>query len=166
MYRWLLVTGFLLAVWLSLGIQGNTGSFERFLLFTLPILIIATATGTLMYFVHGRTLRGLWNGQPALSRPTRAAITNEGIIFTDNLATHRYAWLAILAFQETTNLFLLYVSDYAFHIIPKRAFISIEATDDFRHILDVYIGSRPNAFPVLPLPPLAVSSDSPKEKAI
>ena len=60
-------------------------------------------------------------------------------------------WLAFARVIETQNLFVLYVGEHAFHMVPKRAFADAAHVDEFRGALHDRITHRPAAFPVPPV---------------
>src|SRR5204863_3395552 len=67
-------------------------------------------------------IRRAWEGQPNLNRPHTFDIIVSGVTVTTPVSRHEYQWDAFPKFLETPHLFLLYISNLTFHLIPKRAF--------------------------------------------
>jgi hypothetical protein len=78
-------------------------------------------------------------------------VTDDGLTFSESLARHELKWFAFDRVGESQNLFLIYLSDHSFHMVPKRAFADASEVDEFRATLDNRITRRPTAFPVLPV---------------
>jgi hypothetical protein len=99
----------------------------------------------------GLGVRRLWEGQQHLQRPKRLEVSEEGIVLSDAVSRSELRWPAFSHAVETPNLLLLYLSNFSFQMVPKRAFASAAEADDFREIVRRMIVERPGpAFPVLP----------------
>jgi hypothetical protein len=103
-----------------------------------------------------RQLEQTWEFQPHLARPETVEATDDGITFMEPLSRRSYDWSYFAGFKETTNLLLLYLSPYAFHVIPKRSFATQADFDVFRgHLLSRvkqgYFLPQTSAFPVIPM---------------
>ena len=58
-------------------------------------------------------------------------------------------WTAFPHILETPNLLLLYVSDLAFHILPKRTVAGEGECERFRAFLVEHVATPTQAFPVV-----------------
>jgi YcxB-like protein len=94
--------------------------------------------------------RLLWEGQPSVMRAKTADITAAGICVADAFSRVEYKWPAFVRFSETTNLFLLYNSNFSFLMIPKRAFPDQEHLEAMRALART-IAPATAAFPVQPI---------------
>jgi len=119
----------------------------------LPWFLLFIAFKTLLRR-GGVGVRRMWTGQPHLHRPKRIEIAEPGVVVSDGVSRLEELWPAFSHARETKNLFLLYVSDYSFHMVPKRAFATTADTDAFREMVRRMVVERPGpAFPVLPASP-------------
>jgi hypothetical protein len=67
---------------------------------------------------------------------------------TDRAST-TYRWTAFVRCVETPNLFMLYPSQLAFLIVPKRALGSSETADGFRDLIQQWADGQSVGFPVI-----------------
>ena len=75
---------------------------------------------------------------------------DESVVISDAATRAEHRWNAFSHVFETSNLFLLYTSDHAFHMVPKRAFGSEEDVRSFREVVRRTIADRPApGFPVV-----------------
>jgi len=103
------------------------------------------------------TVRRNWASQPFLHRPSILEIDERELTLSEPLSSHRYQWEYFAGYLETENLILLYVSPFAFWIVPKRAF-SYEELQAFKALLSTHVAHgillpMPGRFPVLPPAP-------------
>jgi YcxB-like protein len=87
-----------------------------------------------------------------------AEITDAGITIRLAHACSVMQWPHFIRCIETTNTFLLFEMPRLAHILPKRAFPSLEAMQEFRAFAQAHIGNQPIGFPVqppAPVPPVA-----------
>jgi len=61
-----------------------------------------------------------------------------------------WEWSHFTRFQETATLFLLFTGPQSTLILPKRAFPTPTAIDEFRAFAQAHVGNTPIGFPVLP----------------
>lgn len=118
-------------------------------------------------FLNRAVLRN-WEQQPHLSRPQTLELTPHGLRLDDGWCARDYRWEGLLKWRESDALFLLYPSEIAFHVVPKRAFASSAEVDGFRAMLQQHVravDAQPQGFavqqpagaqPPLPPPPLPV----------
>jgi hypothetical protein len=106
--------------------------------------------GFLWFFVFRRLTRRMYMAQPSLMRPKTLELSDDEATVSDELSRLTYKWPAFVRFIETRNLFLMYVSEVMFHIVPKRAFDSQCELDEFRQKLREWADARSQGFPVLP----------------
>jgi hypothetical protein len=96
-----------------------------------------------------RPYRKLWDGQTNLHAPKTIGISYDAVTFADALVSSTYRWPAFRRSVETPHLFLLYISDLQYHMIPKRGFETTQDLEEFRALVDHHINGRTQAFPVL-----------------
>ncbi len=114
-----------------------------------------------IWFVIFRILRGgvskrQWNSTPAFQLHKRLVADDDHVAIDDVETSLTMKWSAIKKFSETANLFLLFIGDYNYYIVPRRAFTPLTEVE-FRRLLAQKIQPQTKAFPVLqatPLPPL------------
>jgi hypothetical protein len=87
------------------------------------------------YVALPRRTRRLFRQQKALQRPYEMVWDADEIRRTSETGNTRIPWSDILKWREGNRMFLLYLSDVTFYIIPKRAFANETAIDEFRKLL-------------------------------
>ena len=116
----------------------------------LPWILIG---GFLFFFIRLRlklnSPEAVMEKNPSLQLRRRMDADERGVIIDDGQAKIEMAWVAIRRFVESPNLFLLYLSNDSFHMIPKRAFDGSDG-EAFRELLRANIQPMTRAFPVLP----------------
>lgn len=120
-----------------------------------PWAVLLVATVAFFKIALNRSRKLAWQGQPELHRPHTIEATDSGILVSEPAATHTHTWPSFVRFGESANLFLLYVSQFSFHIIPKSAFATPNDLAAFRNLAKSNIADHvgitpPSAFPVLP----------------
>jgi hypothetical protein len=93
----------------------------------------------------------LWDAQPHLRLPNTVTAHDDGLRVEDANATHDYRWPAFVKFRESDRLFLLYVSQVSFIMIPKRAMPEPGNVEAFRQLLERNVagdGPVPARFPL------------------
>jgi hypothetical protein len=119
-----------------------------------PILPWALVFGFVYFFVI-RRLRGAqqrqWDKLPHMHRPRTIEIDDEGVTMSEETSSTRMNWAHFQKFEETPNLFLLYVADIMSDFIPKRAFADQAAVDAVRELFQQNISPPTSGFPVTPL---------------
>lgn len=131
------------ARWPSLPLSAVLAPHMSWLAF---VLIVAT----LIIRTRSLNTRLTWSGQQHLHLPFTMDASVSGLTLVTPNVRNEYSWNGVTAFVETPNLFLIHVSDLAFHIVPKRGFTSAEELDAFRNMLRNLIPSTKPAFEVLP----------------
>ena len=113
----------------------------------------AQKSGGLLALLSGLgNYKVMWESQPQLHRPQSVEVREDGVVIADAVTRAENRWDAFSHVIETANLFLLYTSDYAFHMVPKRAFASEKELRSFRELVRRHIAERPApAFPVIPV---------------
>ncbi len=104
-----------------------------------------------IYRFTDRQVENLWKGASNLHRPFSLEVSDYGMVLAEPLARYELRWYLFERVIETKNLFLLYVGEQSFHIIPKRAFADAEQLGLFGALLHNHVTHRPTAFPVLPV---------------
>ena len=117
--------------WAIRGVSTNAHYLNTTVWLTARVLIVYQfcvwlVVGVLMRLVESRKQKRLvqfgWVSQPSITIPKAFESDEEKIVIVDANCSLRFRWPALTRFVETEFLFLLYESDYSFHIIPKRAF--------------------------------------------
>ena len=117
----------LFGVWLT---TLPKGSFSL----ALPMFLIS-----LMWLFFGRPWwrsagRRAFSNRPELQQEYVVHVDEQGIRFDGPISTFGWTWPAFTGSAESEKIFLVFVSRYAFAILPKRIFGAGEA-DQFREIL-------------------------------
>jgi hypothetical protein len=133
-----------------------------------PFLFV---TGIVPFFIRRtNSASRFWSRQYHLHRPFTADIDESSIRISEPLATNTYTWAYFRGHTQSPNLFLLYPSSLMVVMIPKRAFPTPEARQQFVDFLARTIVAPTTAFPVLPALPLpalpAMSTHSPSEPVV
>ena len=96
--------------------------------------------------------KAMWEKQEHLHRPQSVEVREDGLVISDAVTRAENRWDAFTHVRETPNLFMLYSSDYAFYMLPKRAFAAEEELRQFREMVRRRVAERPApAFPVIPV---------------
>jgi hypothetical protein len=80
---------------------------------------------------------------PAFGQAITVVPGPDGLYSTGEMGQGTLKWSAFIRFQETRNLFMLYMSQSAFQVIPKRAFAGPEL-EKFRDLLKRRLPRRRN----------------------
>jgi YcxB-like protein len=124
-----------------------------------PMVMIS---GLIWSYISRRLRLKRFNGD-LLDKLQIVSADENGLRWAEPLTKTEYEWGAFFGFDETPNLFVLYVTDpkltmvVRFRIVPKAALATPETTDQFRQLLTDRIHSHTRAFPVLPPKPLAAN---------
>ena len=153
-FGWVLFIALAIMLFLLLNQRGGAARpAARPMDVILPIIPWVLILGFVWFFLY-RQLRGwqqrAWDSNPIWHRPRRVHIDDDGITFTDPVSEHRSSWAAYVKFDETPNLFLLFLTSMTAEMIPKRAFPDAKSLDDFRELLSRTISPPQAAFPVIP----------------
>ncbi len=81
-----------------------------------------------------------WKKQFTLHQPINISINSKQIKLASESFNFIGKWSYYYRYKESKNLFLIYSSLRSFHIVPKRAFESPEASKDFGQLLKTKIG--------------------------
>ncbi len=130
-------------------------SFELLALTFLPLIIALMLLGMVQNKLQ---LKKYTRGQPQLFEPTQLDFDHAGISLNSQYTHISLKWPAIVKFAESENLFLVYISQIYFHLVPKRALIVGGQLEAFivaltSHVSEgVLLPRPPTGFPVLPVP--------------
>jgi hypothetical protein len=103
------------------------------------------------FFFLGRwQFRRGWKGQPSLELHQRWDISDAGIKTDNGTTSSEMKWTAFRSFLDQPTLFMLYPSEFSFHMVPKRAFADDAQVEEFRDLLHGHIQPQTQAFPVIP----------------
>jgi hypothetical protein len=120
------------------GSQGGGGGGALVAALGQWLLLIGFVFVFFARYVRRAPLRA-WTAQPHLHRPQTLELTPHGLRFDDGCCTRDYRWEGFPKWREGETIFLLYVSDVAFHTVPKRAFPTVADVDGFRHLLQHHV---------------------------
>ena len=95
-----------------------------------------------------------WSRQYHLHRPFTTEIDEGSLRVSEPFVTVAYRWAYFRGFTQSPNLFHLYPTSLQLVMIPKRAFATPEARQEFADFLARTIVPPATAFPVLPALPL------------
>jgi magnesium-transporting ATPase (P-type) len=103
------------------------------------------------FFVRAlRDARKRFEREPAAHRLQTIEITEAGLSQSTHASSTQYKWEAFVRQLETPNLFLLYLTEVTFLLLPKRAFPSQDEINAFRELVSGVVNPPERAFPVLP----------------
>jgi hypothetical protein len=85
-----------------------------------------------------------------LAEENTAQITDTHLVLQNPTCTATMTWTHFIRMIETKGTFLLFVLPRSALILPKRAFHSPAALDEFRQFAQARIGNQPIGFPVEP----------------
>ncbi len=105
--------------------------------------------------------RRIWDGQSNLHSPRMMTADPDGLTVRDTLIFQSYQWPAFSRFAESRSVFVLYLSEYSFHMVPKRALGDDKQIAAFRWFLQQHISVPTRAFPVVPYAAIAHPSPPP-----
>jgi YcxB-like protein len=143
-------------------------AFET-ILTSFPILVVSVVLPLFLRRTNTATRR--WSRQYHLHRPFITDIDEAGLRVSEPLMTVSYDWRYFRGHTQSPNLLLLYPTALQVVMIPKRAFPTPEARQEFTDFLARTIVAPAKAFPVLPalpLPalPVAVASTTTSTEAV
>jgi hypothetical protein len=119
----LLVAG---VIWIFLGPKQDPT--------TLIPAVIGIVLGMFGLFGWELLIKQAFRRDTRLQQPFEAIVSDNGIDVSSPTSSGQFKWSAFTRYVETKNLFLVYQSQNAFNIFPKRAFPSGEE-EAFRHLL-------------------------------
>jgi hypothetical protein len=95
---------------------------------TLPILLLAV-WAFFQFVLIPYQLGRVFKQQKDLSAPFEIELTDEEFYFHNAFGNSRMPWGNFVKWKENADLLLLYRSDAAFHLVPKRLFSGSEEAD-------------------------------------
>jgi hypothetical protein len=115
----------------------------------LPTIVLLGLGGAILWFGARARIRRGWRGQPSLHLGHAYEFYDDRVIVDNAQSRTETKWQAFPRVLETPNLLLLYVSDLAFHILPKRSLDEPDELERFRAFLVRCIERPTYAFPVI-----------------
>lgn len=99
--------------------------------------LVGAAIWYLFYrnYVLVRMGRRIYKQQRSMQTPGRFFWSKDGFQGEDELAVVKTPWNNITKWRENETIFMFYVSDLMFHVIPKRAFTEARQLSSFRDCL-------------------------------
>ena len=154
-FLWMIATVAAFYVALHISTDDRTGASLVWAILApfLPCLIFFVFATIHIRRLHRNQFRAMWEADPTVHTPRTLTPYAEGIAIADPFSQTHARWQAFVAFDETTNLFLLYVGRFMPYIIPKRAFPTQQDADQFRALCQHSISRPQTAFPILPPTP-------------
>jgi magnesium-transporting ATPase (P-type) len=105
----------------------------------------------IFFFVRAlRDARKRFEREPAAHRLQTVEITEGGLSQSTHTSSTQYKWDAFIRQLETPNVFILYLTEATFLLLPKRAFPGQAEIDAFREFVSRVVSPPQHAFPVLP----------------
>lgn len=101
--------------------------------------------------LFGWPYSGGWKSQYHLRRPVTAEFNDDFCIVSEPMSRHEYRWEFFPGWAETKKLFVLFVSNRAIQIFPKRAFADDAQRAVFTNLLEQKVSESLAAFQVMPL---------------
>jgi YcxB-like protein len=96
-------------------------------------LIGGIAGGSIVRYVYvPRKARKVFRQQKSFQREFSLSWNNDGVRSKDANGEYSTGWSDFIRWKENERLFLLYVSDIQFYMVPKRAFNGEVELRDFR----------------------------------
>jgi hypothetical protein len=100
-------------------------------------------------YLRGKQYDRAWAGQPNEHLLKHWQVNDAGVVVDSGHSRSEIGWPAFRRYLETPALFMLYVSEFSFHMIPKRAFADEAQIEEFRDLLRRHIQPQTQAFPVI-----------------
>ncbi len=114
--------------------------FGIFLLILSPMLYFATRTKSSFWL--RRQFQKQIDSSPALQKPQRIEITEDGVIGTTELSKGETRWEAVIEAIETSEHFYLFTAKKMAMVLPKRAFADTTQIGQLRELVAAKLGSR------------------------
>ena len=132
-FYWVVVVLFLLTGFLSLSTGGSSQDVRMF--------VIAGAALAWPVIIRPISLRRHFRTIPNFVLRQRLIAGEEGLLTTSDAGRNESKWSAYSKFQETPNLFILWMGPGMFEAIPKRA-LSPPQLDEFRSLVTRHLPAR------------------------
>jgi hypothetical protein len=134
----LIVAAFCWALWLAFFGNGfDEPGWVRW-------AMLSVAVYSVLFFIFGipYRVRRTYRQRKDLQRPCTYLPSEKGLGFETEGAQGTKAWSDYLKWKEGRSVFLLYMSDQMFHVIPKRFFSSVDELNAFRELLAERVAPR------------------------
>jgi hypothetical protein len=115
----------------------------------LSLIVIFSTLCAVLYSSAHQELRRRWSGQPTQHVQQQWDISETGIKTDNGVSSSEMKWAAFRRHLDRPTLFMLYTSEFYFHIVPKRAFAGEAQVEEFRELLRRHIQPQTQAFPVI-----------------
>lgn len=112
----LLVLGILAGIYPALAAGGLVESMT----FLLPLLVIILFIALYYFVLFPRRVRQIYEQQKEMTAPFEHEITPDGLITSNQYGYANRPWANFRKWRENKDLFLLYLSDLQFILLPKR----------------------------------------------
>jgi hypothetical protein len=130
---------------------GERGFARDAVVRVLPIVVIVGVGAIILWYGARGRIRRAWRGQPSLHLGHTFEFFDDRVLVDTTQSRTETKWTAFPRVLETPNLLLLYVSDVAFHILPKRSLAGAGELERFRGFLVNRVEGKTQAFPVIAL---------------
>ena len=104
------------------------------------VTVLVAACPPIWYFIlMPASIRKMYTQLKALQAPTEMIVTQDGIAATSANGVGVIPWNHVHKWRESKHVFLVYMSDEAYHIVPKRC-IDREHEEILKTALLAYVG--------------------------
>lgn len=132
----LIILAMLWAIWYTISKAGLSG------LELMDYLFFGAIIYLLFFFIWFIPWKGrkIYRQQKSLQRESRHRFNDAGLEAENELGHATIPWTDYVKWKENDKIFLLYVSDPMFHMIPKRLFSDPRDVENLRGLLQTHIG--------------------------
>ena len=130
---------------ITLGTAAMVGLGFRQGVADLIIIILLPSLGIISrYVLYPLWVRKDFAKHPNFSRHRILHADESGVISSSEIDRSETKWQAFSRFQETENLFVLYLGERLAQAVPKRAFVGAQL-DEFRQLLSTKLPGKSNS---------------------
>jgi hypothetical protein len=105
-------------------------------------VILAVAYLAVNFVTLPRTTRGIFDRQKSLQRPYEMSWDDSGMTAVGENGTNSAPWSDFLKWREHKRVFVIYMSDAMFWMVPKRCFADSAQAEAFGRLLRENIAPR------------------------
>jgi hypothetical protein len=95
-----------------------------------------------IFVLFPRKIRRSYSQRKDFQHEISMLVTSDGLETRTEQGHGMKPWDDFLKWKEGKNIFLLYISDHMFHMVPKRFFANHEDIDSFRDVVRRSIGTK------------------------
>ena len=132
-------------VLITLGVAVMVGlGFRQGVSFLIMVVLLPACWVIRRYVLYPLWVRKDFAKHPNFSRGRTLRVDESGLTWSSEVDRSETTWQAFSRFQETENLFVLYLGERLAEAVPKRALAAAQL-DEFRHLLLKKLPQRPNS---------------------